>query len=268
MANHLTLNRLINLYTIVFIVINQLFQMNITDAKEMLKTKGYCSFNLKDFNTDYYDFFDKNLKCNVERNIKSSCTLLRADYNEINNNFNGPGSYRQPPYIPKNVHKIFPSFEEAKVVKDEIVGKHSENINQIWYSTSGLHDVSMEGYDPQRQSDTIREIYLDIVKEFFGIEANANPLSNFTYYETDCVLQNHSDGTGTGRICACLIYLNETYDESNGGILILDNEHKVVPIIGNVAIIDLMSFDIQHQVTKVTGGDGRYAVLSFVMPKK
>jgi len=31
-----------------------------------------------------------------------------------------------------------------------------------------------------------------------------------------------------------------------------------------VAIIDLQSFDIEHEVTEVTGGLGRYAVLSFV----
>ena len=35
-----------------------------------------------------------------------------------------------------------------------------------------------------------------------------------TYYDNGCKLQNHSDGTGTGRVCALLIYLNETYNIS------------------------------------------------------
>ena len=34
-------------------------------------------------------------------------------------------------------------------------------------------------------------------------------ITNFTYYDVGCKLDNHSDGTGTGRICALLIYLNE-----------------------------------------------------------
>ena len=89
-----------------------------------------------------------------------------------------------------------------------------------------------------------------------------------TYYDKDCYLENHSDGTGTGRICALLIYLNETYDENDGGVLILNNKEKVSPIFGNVAIIDLQTFDIPHMVTKVTGGIGRYAILSFMKFKE
>ena len=92
--------------------------------------------------------------------------------------------------------------------------------------------------------------------------------ANFTYYTTGCFLQNHSDGTGTGRICAILIYLNETYDEKDGGLLILDNKETINPEFGKIAIIDLNSFDIPHMVTKVTGGIGRYAILSFVKRKE
>jgi hypothetical protein len=65
-----------------------------------------------------------------------------------------------------------------------------------------------------------------------------------------------------------LIYLNEEYDENDGGILILNNEEKVIPTFGKVAIIDLQSFDIQHQVTEVTGGLGRFAILAFVKKKE
>jgi len=90
----------------------------------------------------------------------------------------------------------------------------------------------------------------------------------FTYYDKGCYLNNHSDGTGTGRICAILIYLNENYDVNNGGILVLNNADNVVPEIGNVAIIDLQSFDIPHMVTEVTDGIGRYAFLSFVKRKE
>ena len=89
-----------------------------------------------------------------------------------------------------------------------------------------------------------------------------------TYYNDGCVLKNHSDGTGTGRICALLIYLNEEYDENDGGILILNNEEKVIPTFGKVAIIDLQSFDTPHMVTKVTGGLGRFALLTFVKKKE
>ena len=54
----------------------------------------------------------------------------------------------------------------------------------------------------------------------------------------------------------------------HGGILILNNEEKIIPTFGKFAIIDLQSFDIQHQVTEVTGGLGRFAILTFVKKKE
>jgi hypothetical protein len=37
----------------------------------------------------------------------------------------------------------------------------------------------------------------------------------------------------------------------------------VVPEFGQCALMDLSKHDINHGVTKVTGGPGRYAILSF-----
>ena len=92
-------------------------------------------------------------------------------------------------------------------------------------------------------------------------------LDFITYYDRGCVLKPHSDGTGTGRVCALLIYLNDKYDENDGGILILDKKEKVIPIFGKVAIIDLQNFDIEHEVTEVVSGLGRFALLAFVTKK-
>ena len=58
--------------------------------------------------------------------------------------------------------------------------------------------------------------------------------------------------------------LHEDYNFDDGGYLVLQNTEKVLPKIGNVAIIDLQSFDIPHMVEKVTGGIGRYACLNFI----
>ena len=50
--------------------------------------------------------------------------------------------------------------------------------------------------------------------------------------------------------------------------LVLNNKERVSPVFGNVAIIDLQSFDIPHMVTDVRGGMGRYALLTFVKTKE
>jgi Rps23 Pro-64 3,4-dihydroxylase Tpa1-like proline 4-hydroxylase len=86
-------------------------------------------------------------------------------------------------------------------------------------------------------------------------------------YSNKCFLQNHQDGKVNGRLCVVLIYLNEEYDESNGGVLILNGNEKVLPKIGNIAILDLGKYDIEHQVTEVIGNQNRYCVLSFISLK-
>lgn len=227
---------------------------SIEEAKRMLKTKGYCTFNLKDFNIEYYNYIEQTLKCTPDRNLKSSCKSLRANYMDNNTK----------QHI--SIQKKFESFQAASEVKEDIISNNPiDNIMQIWHTTEGLSDNQMEGYDSNKDPEKLTNIYKSITRYFYEIEAESH-LSNFTYYAVGCHLRDHSDGTGTGRLCACLIYLNEVYDENDGGCLILNNELKVIPVLGNIAIIDLWTYDIRHEVTKVTGGEGRYAVLSFIRP--
>ena len=52
--------------------------MNIQEAKEKLKKDGYTSFELKDFDEEFYNFL-LPLKCNEEKNLKNYYTNLKAD---------------------------------------------------------------------------------------------------------------------------------------------------------------------------------------------
>ena len=233
--------------------------MTIEESKIFLKEKGYTSFNLKDFNLDYYNLL-LPFKCNETHNLKKELKGLRASY--IRNNIN-KDSYN--------------SFEEAEFEKNELI-KTMDNIDsknlgfhQIYYQMhlgQVFHNVMGESNE---FNPFYKKIISDITRYYFDIDESIELLSAstyLTYYDKGCVLDNHSDGTGTGRICALLIYLNEDYDKNDGGILVLENEYNVLPIFGNVAIIDLQSYDIQHAVSKVTGGIGRYAILSFVKTKE
>lgn len=232
--------------------------MTIEESKSLLKTIGYTSFNLKDFNEEYYDYF-LPFKCNEESNLKEHIKGLRADY---------PG---------RNLQKdLYKTFAEAEIEKEELLqnvnGKNEgeNNFSQIYYQFHFL--TIFEKIIGVDSGDTppYTQIISSIIKQFFDIDESVelSCVTNITYYDKECMLNRHSDGTNTGRICAILIYLNETYDYNDGGILVLGNEYKVLPVFGNVAIIDLKSFDILHEVTKVTGGLGRFALLSFVKLKE
>jgi hypothetical protein len=248
--------------------------MNIKEAKEKLKKDGYTSFEIKDFDEEFYNFL-LPLKCNEEKNLKNYYTHLRGD-----------GGFHLEQYredTSKDKIKIqtdFESFEEASKKKNEIVDilKTDSNfmMSQLWYycNLNSIIPPDVTGVDRYTIKEPISkfEKYVyNITKHFFDFEDTQEYClfaAMSTYYNEGCMLANHGDGTGTGRICAMLIYLNEEYDENDGGILILDNQEKVIPTFGKVAIIDLQSFDIQHQVTKVTGGLGRFALLTFVKKKE
>jgi hypothetical protein len=249
--------------------------MNIQEAKEKLKKDGYTSFELKDFDKEFYDYL-LPLKCNQERNLKSQYTHIRA-----NGGFHLEGGMEDTSKPKIRLQDKFESFEEATKKKDEIVNmlKTDSNcvLSQLWYYcdlvsmiTPDRPEDGVEYLIKERYSKFEKYVY-NLTKHFFDFE-DTQEFCLFaamsTYYNDGCVLGNHGDGTGTGRICALLIYLNEEYDEKDGGILILNNEEKVIPTFGKVAIIDLQSFDIQHQVTEVTGGLGRFALLAFVKKKE
>jgi len=243
--------------------------MTLEESKNLLKTKGYTQFDLKDFNKAHYDLL-LPFKCNETNNFKKLVTGVRVDL---------PGEDNKPESKIR-VSKEFDTIEEAIAVKEEILKNHLENkekqkypkhgFGQLYYQKSFGEIFSKLTND---NSDKNWQLYLDIindiVKYYYDLDESVtfDYITSTTYYDNGCFLTNHSDGKNTGRICALLIYFNEEYDENDGGILILNNEEKIIPTFGKFAIIDLQSFDVPHEVTEVTGGIGRYAVLSFVSKK-
>ena len=229
--------------------------MNLIEAKEKLQKDGYTWFNLKELDEEFYNQL-LDLKSNETKNIKEYIKSLRAD-----------SKHDRSDKILR-LNQQFSSFEKASEKKDALLVELQDgklhDFSQLWF----FNDNNFEIHNFTKQK--YRKGCENITKYFFDIPDNAkfSSISMITYYDKDCYLENHSDGTGTGRICALLIYLNETYDENDGGVLILNNKEKVSPIFGNVAIIDLQTFDIPHMVTKVTGGIGRYAILSFMKFKE
>jgi hypothetical protein len=232
--------------------------MNIEEAKSQLKLKGYCQFNLQDLDKNLYDKLKNSHMCNSEKNFKEKFTSVRADYRMGD--------------IMTHVQNDYKSHQNAKEVVDDLLQKYNTNeirsLSQIWYRTSmgalyGSNDSIFETH--QDYAEFVNDMYNEIVYTMYDTHKGdeLTHMIDYTYYDIGCRLGTHSDGNGMGRICACLIYLNENYDQNDGGYLVLNNTEIILPIIGNVAIIDLEKFNVPHAVTEVTGGIGRYAMLSF-----
>lgn len=244
--------------------------MTLEESKQKLQKEGYTSFELSEVNTEFYNWL-LQFKCNEESNLKDKLTSLRCDAEKWEYKKNELGEVISRKLIfSEHFSEDFGTFEKASAKKEELtdIFKKDKDVfcSQIWYYRDlKVITDGQDGMDKYKSYvDSLIQYYFDFeeTQEFLLFAATA------TYYDLDCELKNHSDGTGTGRICALLIYLNEEYDEKDGGVLVLNGTENVIPTFGKVAIIDLQTFDIQHMVTPVTGGIGRYAFLSFVKTKE
>lgn len=225
--------------------------MTIEQSKEKLKKDGYTFFELRDFDTEFYKWL-LPLKYSETNDLKSKTTSVRIDMDNH-------------PEIPNNqIKETFKTYKEANDLMNKTLSNYKDitRFSQAWYYADLVQFLESSNLEIRDYRNYIK----NVVKYFFDFDEYQlySDLSFSTYYDVGCYLENHSDGTGTGRICALLIYLNEKYDENDGGCLILNNNEKVIPTFGKIALIDLQSFDIKHMVTKVTGGLGRFAILSFV----
>jgi hypothetical protein len=235
--------------------------MTKEEIKNKLKTEGYCQFHISEFDAKYEDGIKKHMIGLDDSKYKQSMTGVRLD---ITNRELLQDIIISDMYDENGNSKMYKagSFENAERIKDYIRSNYpKEDIFQIWYWNGGDINMNVENY--------YKPYFDKIARYFYDIEPTQQLKFNsqFTMYGKDCFLQNHKDGKVDGRLCVVLIYLNEEYDENNGGVLILNTNEKVLPKIGNIAILDLSSFDIEHQVTEVIGEQNRYCVLSFISLK-
>ena len=231
----------------------------IEEAKEKLQKEGYCTFELKDFNTQYYNLLEKIKYKISDNNYLENFNAIKFDYHNIKSNIHISDRY------------VFKTFEEATVNKEELLKNYDyENIHQIWLMSDDIPDVLLTV-----SNINFDTIFYDILKYFYKeTKPYVKIAQQWTCYSEGCFLKDHNDGQGVEyqNTCAILIYLNEEWDESWGGNLILRNtknqkddivEYKVIPTFGKVAIIDLKTFDISHAVECVNGNHNRCTILAF-----
>jgi len=227
--------------------------MSIDEAKKHLKKKGYCSFDLKDFDESLFKYIEK-YKSSTELSRKENYTSLRADFT---------GDYWTKIY--GNINTDMGSFEAANNKKEEILAE-IKNTNKDMFQIWLFHNVS---------DNNLKKVYDKITKHFFDLD-DSEELSielSSTLYNDRCFLHDHIDGKSPVKnYASILIYLNENWNQEDGGNLILRGDdkidYKVVPEFGRVAMIDLQNFDIYHAVEKVINNKERCCLIAFPFNKK
>jgi Rps23 Pro-64 3,4-dihydroxylase Tpa1-like proline 4-hydroxylase len=236
--------------------------MTLIDAKESLKLNGYCDFELKDFNEEYYNLFEKIKYKKEDTKYLDYFKMVRFDYH----------NERTETHV--NSSKQFDSFANANNEKNELFKKYDyEHMSQLWISSLQFPKDFID--------EKFEKVYYDILEYFYNkTQKDVTMAPQWTCYSEGCFLKDHNDGQGDEyqNTCAILIYLNEEWDESWGGNLVLRNTsdrndeniktmHKVIPKFGRVAIIDLEIFDTSHAVDDIIGDHNRCTLLSFATSK-
>ena len=236
--------------------------MTLIEAKESLKLKGYCDFELKDFNEEHYNIFEKIKYKKEDTKYFKHFKIVRFDYhNDIGN-------------LHISHSNTFTSFEDANINKNELLKKYDyENISQLWISSNRFPKDSIK--------ENFEKVYYDILEYFYNkTQQDIKMAQQWTCYSEGCFLKDHNDGQGEEypNTCAILIYLNEEWKEEWGGNLLLRNtkiandedkftQYKVIPKFGKVVIIDLETFDTSHAVEDIIGDHNRCTLLSFATSK-
>jgi len=233
---------------LIFSLFGIFISMDIEQLKSDIITKGYTHFNLKDFNQEYYNEI-LPFKCNQTKNLKHLMTGVRVD---------GTPTIFDANRI--HEHSVYDSFETASKVRLDTLELIKEPFQSWYYRKYSVLDFG----------DTIKKIKYDITRKLFSLDKSfplKSLVTDITFFDYDCHIENHKDGSYDDRICSIILYLNESYDVNDGGILKLKNEEEVIPLFGNVAVISLekKSANVEHAVSKVTGGIGRYAFTTFVI---
>ena len=118
--------------------------MSIDEAKKHLKEKGYCSFDLKDFDESLFKYIEK-YKSSTELSRKENYTSLRADFT---------GDYWTKIY--GNINTDMGSFEAANNKKEEILAE-IKNTNKDMFQIWLFHNVS---------DNNLKKVYDKITKHF------------------------------------------------------------------------------------------------------
>jgi Rps23 Pro-64 3,4-dihydroxylase Tpa1-like proline 4-hydroxylase len=235
--------------------------MILEQTKEKLKTIGYCDFELKDFDENFLEIFEKIKYKSGDEQYQNHFTMIKFDYTgagEVDGNIQYFGELS--------------TFDEANQKKYELLDKYDERgIAQVWLTAPAFF---IDSTTPTFTKD-LEKCFYKILKYFYNeTEEDVILGVQWTLYNNDCFLKDHNDGRGDEyqNTCAILIYLNDEWKEEWGGNLVLRNTkntnekkiaHKVVPNFGRVVIIDLKTFDTSHAVEKVIGDHNRFAIIAF-----
>ena len=220
--------------------------------------KKLMSFNLKRHSVREYWFKHKKLSykeyIHYDDLLKDDDNLDMADY-----------------VFQKGHEYELKKIDECGFYPTWVFGKNKSNkVSQILYN------------DPIKtfQMRFINKYYPERVSPKGWENTAYNINMGLQYYDKGCLIDTHDDGAPKNRICVFLFFLNDEWEESNGGNLLLFENKELAgtgysgeidttgepfiplkPIFPNFLVLD-SEVNLVHEVEKVKNGT-RYSAVNF-----
>ena len=258
--------------------------------KKLLTKQGYLNFNLKDLNENLFNEFKEQL---TQKYLRTKINVLRADsiileknlskVKEINDKFNVRVEERiieqnDSSYL-KLQSKYYGNIDNLKEINQLLASidlTHTTSIGgggQVWlYGSYPDKITSKNNLTESLYLQTVVELYKDDIinhnefkrKKSHSMDPYIGAGTDITLYLKDNYISPHEDGIDGNRLCVLLMYLNDDWENGDGGEIVVNEEITIPPLFGNVVILDFTQNNINHEVLKVINENfERYAIIKF-----
>jgi Rps23 Pro-64 3,4-dihydroxylase Tpa1-like proline 4-hydroxylase len=230
------------------------------DAKQFRK-EGFIYDSLENY-TDLIDFEKfKDIKSKIDnKNIKR---FSKYDYWY---------KFKDLSYMEEIIYENLLKRDKNLDVADFVYQKSHEymlkKIQDCGFYPTWVFGTSMDSeVDELINSDVISNFQLNFARKYYSekLYNSYYGSSKLQFYDMDCEIKLHDDGQPEDRVCVFLYFLNNEWNEENGGHLILytkENERvKINPVFPNFVVLD-SDINLFHEVEKVKKGI-KYNVVSF-----
>jgi len=175
-------------------------------------------------------------------------------------------------YMEEIVYENFLKRDRNLNVTDFVYQKSHEymikKMEECDFYPTWVFGTSMdEEIDNLINGDVISNFQENFARKYYSDKNYKSYMKNvkLQFYDKDCEIKLHDDGRPEDRICVFLYFLNNEWNEENGGHLILydkNNEKiKINPVFPNFVVLD-SDINLFHEVEKVNK-DMKYNIVSF-----
>lgn len=235
---------------------------------EQFRKQGYIYDSIENYKELIdYDSFKKIKEFIDSKNIIRDSKIeyyfkLRPEHN-MENTFSYDEEIDYKKLLKKDDNLVSADYVFQKAHEYQVKKIKECNFNATWiFGTSTDSEIYQA-----ISSSTIRDFQEKFSKHYYSDKKNIkyNHDIRLQYYIKDCLIKEHSDGKPKGRYCVFLYFLNNTWDEKNGGNLIIHiNENEIIkvkPVFPNFVVLD-SDVDLIHHLEEIKD-DIKYNIVCF-----